>query len=192
MASVRPCTPRELADLFNLLCPEDRLAALTMMAVTAEDLWRVADRLSPLEAARYDRLQNGGRLEVLGPILIQTALDVVLRHPGAGREELLARANEEFGRASRDLLTSAREVEAAELKEARDRKPDPKSGRIREAARRLKAEGRSWRTVAETLWRQHPAWFSDEPHPDSLEDKPEQRKELLSRLTERVRRLCRR
>jgi hypothetical protein len=89
-----------------------------------------------------------------------------------------------------DLMHKAQAQGASEANQARNRKPRPSSEAIRQEARRLRGDGKSWRQATEVIWNDHPEWFPDNPHPDSLRKHPAQRKELLSRLKERVRQLC--
>jgi hypothetical protein len=74
----------------------------------------------------------------------------------------------------------------------RNRGPTPESVALRREARRLKAEPKTWAEVAEQLWREHPEWFDGDPRPHELEGKPHQKAELLTRLRERIRVMCRR
>jgi hypothetical protein len=75
--------------------------------------------------------------------------------------------------------------------QARNRKARPTSEAIKREARRLKAHGRTWPKVAEAIWTAQPDWFPNDQRPEELRDRPHQRAELLSRLAERIRALCR-
>jgi hypothetical protein len=79
---------------------------------------------------------------------------------------------------------------AHETHQSRNRKPNPSSKAIRREAKRLKAKGWKWRLIAETIWSAHPEWFPNDPRQEDLRDKPRQREELLSRIKDRIRGLC--
>ena len=188
--AIRACTPQELADLYRHLSPESRAATLSLLPLTAADVWRVVSYLPPLERLKYVQLWLRGFQEMVLPALLQQAVGIVREHPNAGDAELRNLVADAFTGVTDEMIRRAHELKAAQLKQARDRKDNPQSEPIRREARRLREQGRTWRYIGETLWQRHPEWFPDEMPPEDFQGKPAQRKELLTRLAERVRGLC--
>jgi hypothetical protein len=189
--AIRHCTPREVADLFNLLSPDSRATALSLMAVTAKDVWQVVTQLPPLERMRYVQLWSEGLRRQVLPQLIRVAVEAARQHPNVSEEAELARLiEEEDGRRTEELMKRSHELEAVKLKKQRDRPRAARNVALRAEALRLKESGMTWRQLAEKLWKDHPEWFPRDPRPETLEGKRGQWADLLSRLMERIRDLC--
>jgi hypothetical protein len=122
---IQECTPRAVADLFNMLSPEDQVKALSQMAVTAEHVWRVMDQLPELEKKAFsDRVFNDMAWMVF-PFVIDCAIKVFRQYPNLSDEDLHNRIN---GLAKQTLSAFEEErdkLATAQEKARRDRKPDP-------------------------------------------------------------------
>jgi hypothetical protein len=97
------------------------------MGVTAEDIFRIINQLPVQEMKKFSDMVNEQMLATYFPWLIQQARDVCRRHPDASDEELYSLINEESKRAIEVYEQTAGERAAAQLKQARDRKPDPET-----------------------------------------------------------------
>jgi hypothetical protein len=122
---IQECSPRAVAELFNLLSPEDQVKALIQMTVTAEHVWRVVDQLPPLEQYAFSELLFNKITWMVFPIIIDSAIRVFRQSPDASDEELHTRINEQAKQTLSEFEEARDKLATAKEKQRRDRKPDP-------------------------------------------------------------------
>ena len=191
MAILLP-TPSVLRDLYVPLEDRQKEAFLQLIAgdMPAEMLFFMVHCLSVIEQRRFTDMVHKGQMTIVSNLALGHAIDLIREQPTATSEELVPDLREGMQKTIENIEGHVHTYEAAKLKQLRDRGRSRKNVAIRNEAMRLKESGQEWRQIAEAIWTEHPEWFPADERPEQFRDKPAQQTELLSRLKERIRDLC--
>jgi hypothetical protein len=159
MAIITTVTPSVLRDLFLLLGHDDQGAFLRLLAghLTAGAQFTMLNELPRTELKRFTDMIHEELLGSLFFHMMGQAIEIVRDNPAASTAEAVEELNRRMRQTHEQYDRVLHDLEAAKLKQVRDRKPDPERDKIAGELSRLKVR-MSWSKLTKHVMDNHPEW----------------------------------
>lgn len=129
MASLERLTPKSVFDLYLSLNEKEKSDFLTLLASVSSGKVPlfIHDKMSKAAQIEFNERRYTSFFNLMMPILIEQACELLLKHPEIVKEELIAKVSAQVDTFLKKLVEESAEQEREMFKNKRDRKSNPET-----------------------------------------------------------------